>query len=76
MSGPLFRANFGDGTHSDGWPDIRDAQRAMRERAGIVQWRTSIEMQQNGSRLAGADWVVIIPSRASLNGPVITEIRA
>jgi hypothetical protein len=69
----LYRANFGDGTTSKGYPDRRDALRAKWGRAGIVQYRTSIEAHDGGPLAEG--WVVIEPSRASRNGPPIVEIR-
>lgn len=66
-----YRANFGDGTWTKSYPDIRDARMAKWGRAAIVQYRTSIEGQTERG-----DWVVVEPSRASQNGPVIVEQRA
>lgn len=63
----LYRANFGDGTYTRGWADIRDARRAIWGRAGIVQYRSFIE------RLTDGVWTPIGPSRAMLNGPVIVN---
>jgi hypothetical protein len=73
----FYRANFGDGTHSQAYADIRDARAAKWARAAIVQYRTSIE-QATGDLTQGTQywqWTVIEPSRASLNGPVIGEVR-
>lgn len=70
----LYRANFGDGTHSSGYEDIRDAKLQIWGRAGIVQYRTSIETHSGiGGLLNG--WSVVEPSRASLNGPPVVEER-
>lgn len=66
----MFRANFGDGTHSQPYTDIRDARCEKWGRAAIVQYRTSIE------RLEGNTWIVVEPSRASLTGPPIVEKRS
>lgn len=66
----LYRANFGDGTHTKAYPDIRDARLAKWGRAAIVQYRTAIEVQTDGG-----DWRTAEPSRASLNGPPIAEVR-
>lgn len=66
----LYRANFGDDTHTKGYPDIRDAKLAIWGRAGIVQYRSSIEA------LTPDGWQVVCPSKASQNGPAITEIKA
>ncbi len=68
----MYRANFGDGTYSRGWFDIRDAQLAIWGRAAIVQYRSSIEQSTED----GQSWIVVKPSRASQNGPAITEQRA
>lgn len=66
----LYRANFGDGTWTRGYLDIRDAKLAVWGRAAIVQYRSSIE------RYDGGDWVTVCPSRVSLNGSAITEVRS
>ncbi len=65
----MYRANFGDGTHTKGYEDIRDARLAMWGRASIVQYRTSIEQQIDGV------WHVVYRSRADYNGPVIVEVQ-
>lgn len=65
-----YRANFGDGTHTKAFADIRDALLAKMGRAGIVQYRTSIEAVEGRG-----DWYTVTPSRVSLNGPAIVEKR-
>lgn len=65
----LYRANFGDGTHTKGFADIRDVKLAIWGRAGIVQYRSSVEVQTTEG-----NWQTLHPSKASQNGPVITEI--
>lgn len=67
-----YRANFGDGTHSKAYPDVRDAKREKWARAGIVQYRTSIECRLGD----GGSWETVIPSRASQNGPAVVEERS
>ena len=67
---PVYRANFGDGTYTKGYADIRDARREKWARAAIVQYRTCIEVQT-----ARDDWQTVEPSRASLNGPPIRHSR-
>lgn len=67
-----YRANFGDGSHGAEHLDIRDARREKWGRAAIVQYRTSIEVQS----APGCAWSLAEPSRASLNGPPIVEVRA
>ena len=64
----LYRADFGDGTHTRGYPDIRDARAAIWGRAAIVQYRSRIERQVDGG-----PWTVHVPSRADQNGPPIVE---
>lgn len=66
----MYRANFGDGTYTSAFSDIRDARLAKWGRAAVVQYRTSIEVCRGGV------WAVIEPSRASQNGPAIAEVRA
>lgn len=66
----LYRANFGDGTWTRGFEDIRDARLRIWERAGIVQYRSSIEQRGEDGR-----WVVLLPSRAMKKGPAIVEER-
>ncbi len=66
----LYRANFGDGTYTKGWPDLRDALLAVWGRSAIVQYRSFIERRT----LAG-NWETFRPSRASQNGPAIVEQR-
>ena len=68
---PLYRANYGDGETSGAFSDIRDARLAMWSRAGIVQYRTSIERHEGGRLDSG--WFVVEPSRATRNGPPIVE---
>lgn len=70
----LYRANFGDGTTTKGFADIRDARLAKWGRAAIVQYRTSIESHSGVGPLADG-WTTVEPSRASLNGPAVTERR-
>lgn len=65
-----YRANFGDGTHTRPYPDIRDARREKWARAAIVQYRTAIE----GSAGFDGPWIVVEPSRASLNGPPVVAV--
>lgn len=66
----LFRANYGDGTHSKAFQDIRDARLEKWSRAGIVQYRTSIERSEDGHT-----WATVEPSGAHRNGPAIVEQR-
>lgn len=65
----LYRANFGDGTHSRTFADMRDAKLAVWGRAGIVQYRSSVEASSGDGT-----WITVLPSRASLNGPPIVEM--
>ena len=67
-----YRANFGDGTHSKSYPDIRDARREKRAQAAIVQWRTGIECCDASATFCV--WTMIEPSRSSA-APVVTEVR-
>lgn len=67
----IYRANFGDGTWTRSFADIRDAKREIWARAGIVQYRSWIEVKSIGQD----SWSVAIPSRASVNGPAIVERR-
>ncbi len=63
----MYRANFGDGTYGKASSDIRDARLDKWERAAIVQYRTSIEVQTE------TGWETVQPSRASQNGPPIVN---
>lgn len=65
----VYRANFGDGTHTKEYADIRDAKLAIWGRAAIVQYRSFVEQK------AADGWVTVIPSRAEVNGPPIVEKR-
>lgn len=66
---PVYRANFGDGTHTKGYEDIRDAKLCIWGRAAIVQYRSSIEQSVNGR-----EWHTYMSSRAAKNGPAIEEV--
>lgn len=65
-----YRANFGDGTWTKAFTDIRDAKRMIWARAAIVQYRSFVE-----ENVSPGNWTVTIPSRASRNGPVIVEVK-
>lgn len=65
----MYRANFGNGETGRPHLDIRDARLDKWARAGIVQWRTSIE------RCAPGGWETVEPSRAAQSGPPIEEVR-
>jgi len=67
----LYRANFGDGTWTKNYTDIRDARVAIWGRAARVQYRSFIE---RFDPIANA-WEVVSPSRAMRNGPPIVEQR-
>jgi hypothetical protein len=63
-----YRANFGDGTTTRAYADIRDAKLAIWGRAAIVQYRSSVESYVN------SQWVTVCPSRAERNGPAIVSV--
>lgn len=65
-----YRANFGDGTWTRPYLDVRDARREIWGRAAIVQYRSFVEATDSKG-----DWYILIASRASRNGPPITEQR-
>lgn len=65
-TGGHYRANFGDGTYTKAYADIRDAKREIWARAGIVQYRSYIEQE-----VATGEWAIVQPSRAQRNGPPI-----
>lgn len=64
----MFRANFGDGTYTSPFPDIRDAKLAIWGRAAIVQYRSFIEIQDDGG-----NWMILYPSQASKNPIVVAK---
>ena len=66
----MYRANYGNGETGEPHQDIRDARLDKWGRAAIVQYRTAIERH-----VGSGHWVIQEPSRASQNGPVITELR-
>lgn len=66
----VYRANFGDGSYSGESIDILDAKLAIWGRAAIVQYRSSVEISDDGR-----SWRTLLRSSAERNGPPIVEQR-